>query len=214
MCLIRVIRASGQPAWVRIPRGIVLPWLLDGQLWQLKVRTNRQDPKYLAISGGHPCLFGADTLVAGEPAILAEGEFDTLLLWQEADDLVEVATLGSCNRGLSARALRYLLGCPRLLVAYDVDTEGEKRAERLGQLSPRMQRIRPPVGKDVTAFWQAGGRVREWVRFELARLDGTTSVGERLARHQQPEASAPALSCAAAGGAARPRNDGLRCGAS
>src|SRR5919205_3668298 len=27
-------------------------------------------PKYLAISGGHLCLFGAETLVAGEPAML------------------------------------------------------------------------------------------------------------------------------------------------
>src|SRR5207245_596775 len=26
--------ASGQPGWVRIARGIMLPWLLDGQLWQ------------------------------------------------------------------------------------------------------------------------------------------------------------------------------------
>jgi hypothetical protein len=25
-----------------------------------------------------------------------------------------------------------------------------------------MQRIRPPVGKDVTAFWQASGWVRDW----------------------------------------------------
>jgi hypothetical protein len=66
---------------VRIPRGIVIPWLLDGQLWQLKVRTNHEHPKYLAISGGHPCLFGADTLVVGEPAVLTEGEFDALLLW-------------------------------------------------------------------------------------------------------------------------------------
>ena len=56
---------------MRVPRGIVLPWLLDCQLWQLKIRTNREQPKYLAISGGHPCLFGADTLVMGEPAILA-----------------------------------------------------------------------------------------------------------------------------------------------
>ena len=128
----------------------------------MKVRTNRQNPKYLAISGGHPCLLRADTLVAGEAAILTEGEFDALLLWQEASDLVGVATLGSCNRGVSARALRYLLGCPWLLVAYDVDVEGEKGAERLGQLSPRMHRIRPLMGKDVTAFWQAGGRVRDW----------------------------------------------------
>jgi hypothetical protein len=48
--------------------------------------------------------------------------------------------------------LRYLLGCPWLLVAYGVDADGEKGAERLGQLSPRMHRIRPPIGKDVTAF--------------------------------------------------------------
>jgi len=162
--------ASGKPGWVRIARGIVLPWLLDGQLWQVKIRTNRQQPKYLAISGGHPCLFGADTLVPGEAAILTEGEFDALLLWQEAGDLVGVATLGSCNRGVSPKALRYLLGCPRLLVAYDVDAEGERGAERLGQLSPRMRRIRPPMGKDVTALWQAGGQVRDWVQFELARL--------------------------------------------
>ena len=54
-------------------------------------------------------------------------------------------------------------------MAYDVDAEGEKGAARLGQLLQRMQRIRPPVGKDVTAFWQAGGRVRDWARFELAR---------------------------------------------
>ena len=37
-------------------------------------------------------------LVTSEPAILAEGEFDTLLLWQEVGDLVGVATLGSCSR--------------------------------------------------------------------------------------------------------------------
>ncbi len=162
--------ASGKPGWVRIARGIVLPWLLDGQLWQLKIRTNRQQPKYLAISGGHPCLFGADTLVAGELAILTEGEFDALLLWQEVGDLLGVATLGSCSKGVSTKAVRYLLGCPRLLVAYDVDAEGDKGAERLQRLSARMQRVRPPVGKDVTAFWQAGGRVRDWVQFELVRL--------------------------------------------
>lgn len=57
------------------------------------------------------------------------------------------------------KALRYLLGCLRLLVASDVDAEGEKGAQRLGQLSPRMRRVRPPVGKDVTACSQAGGRV-------------------------------------------------------
>jgi hypothetical protein len=61
--------------------------------------------------------------------------------------------------------------------AYDVDAEGDKGAARLGQLSLRMQRVRPPVGKDVTAFWQAGGRVRDWMQFELARLRGLPRRG-------------------------------------
>ena len=63
------------------------------------------------------------------------------------------------------------------LIGHDADAEGEKGAERLGQLSPRMQRIQPPLGKDVTAFWQAGGRVRDWVRFESARLHMATAGG-------------------------------------
>jgi hypothetical protein len=58
---------------------------------------------------------------------------------------------------VSAKAQRYLLGCPRLLVAYDVDTEGDKGAERPGQLSPRMHRMQPRVGEDMTALWQTGG---------------------------------------------------------
>ncbi len=66
-------------------------------------------------------------------------------------------------------------------MAYDVDAEGDKGAERLRQLSPRMRRVRLPVGKDVTAFWQAGGRVRDWVRFELARLCAVPGRGERSA---------------------------------
>jgi DnaB-like helicase C terminal domain len=50
-----------------------------------------------------------------------------------------------------------LLDCLQLLVAYDAGAEGDKGAERLGQLSPRMQRIRPPMSKDVTAFWRPAG---------------------------------------------------------
>jgi hypothetical protein len=44
--------------------------------------------------------------------------------------------------------LCYLLGCPRLLVAYDVDAEGEKGAERLRQLSPRIpQAVQPDYNR-------------------------------------------------------------------
>jgi hypothetical protein len=64
-------------------------------------RTGHADrPPILTISGSRPRLFGTDTLVPGEPAILTEGEFDTLLLWQEAGDLE------AAGAGLKPRATR------------------------------------------------------------------------------------------------------------
>ena len=81
-------------------------------------------------------------------------------------------------------------GSGKLLVAYDVDIDGDKGAERLGQLSLRMQRIRPPVGRDVTAFWEAAGRVRDWARFEVVRLHTGAGAGFRWAARRiapQPE---------------------------
>jgi hypothetical protein len=59
----------------------------------------RRIPDGLVISGGggHPCLFGAETLVPGEPATLAEGEFDAMLLWQEVGDLVGMAATGAAG---------------------------------------------------------------------------------------------------------------------
>jgi DNA primase len=178
--------ANGKPVWLRIPRGIVLPWLDDDQLWQLKVRTSQPRLKYLAISGGHPCLYGADTLVPGELAILAEGEFDAQLLWQEAGDLVGVASLGSASRWPTPHALRYLAACSGLLLATDADDEGDQGADRLALVLPgRTWRLRPPLGKDATEYRRLGGNVRDWVRFELRRGEGPQAVaGDRLGSRQ------------------------------
>jgi len=150
---------------VHLPRGIVLPWFGAGQLWQLKVRLSGSDPdrRYLTIRGGHPWLFGADTLVAGQPAALLEGELDTLLVAQEAGDLVATASLGACRKLPGPAALKHLSGCMPLLGVYDADAEGQAGLARLGGLLPALIPSRPPHGKDVTCFWQEGGQIRPWI---------------------------------------------------
>jgi hypothetical protein len=156
---------NGRPSWLRIPRGIVLPWLEGEQLWQLKVRTSHDEPKYLAVAGGRPGLYGIETLTPVEPAVVAEGEFDVLLIWQEVGDLASVVSLGSASRRPTARVLAQLARCSRLLLAADADMDGDQAAERLANLlAPGCsRRLRPPRGKDVTDFWRLGGDVRKWV---------------------------------------------------
>lgn len=166
---------DGPPVW--LPRGIVLPWLLGERVWQLKVRTNSPDPKerYKAVRGGHPLLYGADTLVPGAPAVIAEGELDTLLLWQYARNDTATVSLGNARPTPTRRGALLLAQATPLFVAYDNDKAGDDAAERLQKLAPRVRRIRPPVGKDIGEFVGAGGRVRAWITLELRRAAAAVS---------------------------------------
>ena len=151
-----------------VPRGIVIPCLAAGQTWYLKVRRASGQAKYSQVSGGKVALFGADTIATQDTVVVTEGEFDAMLLHQEAGDLVGVVTLGSAAARLPDAWVPYLLGVQRLLVAYDTDAAGAQGAARWESVSSRAQRIVPLSGKDVTDFYLAGGDLRAWVQFALA----------------------------------------------
>jgi DNA primase len=162
---------DGERVW--LARGIVLPWLRGDIVDQVKIRRAVvEGDKYASIRGGHPLLYGADTLVPGQPAVMAEGEIDALLLHQAAHDRTATVSLGSATKLPSTRAALLLSQATPLFLAYDVDAEGDKGAERIQRLAPHARRIRPPSGKDVGEFVMAGGRARAWVIYELKRAEG------------------------------------------
>jgi DNA primase len=96
------------------------------------------------VKGGRPYLYGADHLAGQKVLVLAEGEFDTMLLWQKCRGRVDVASLGSCSGTVSETLLWELLVYRQLLVAYDRDEGGESGALKLQALSARLKRIVPP----------------------------------------------------------------------
>jgi DNA primase len=151
-----------------VPRGIIIPCLVAGHIWYLKVRRTNGRSKYSQVSGGQIALFGADTIANHETVGVTEGEFDAMLLHQEAGDLVGVATLRSAAARLPDAWVPYLLGVQRLLVAYDTDAAGAEGAARWESICPHAQRIVPLAGKDVTDFYLAAGNLRAWVQFALA----------------------------------------------
>jgi DNA primase len=151
-----------------VPRGIVIPCLVAGQIWYLKVRRASGHPKYSQVRGGQLALFGAGTIANHDTVVVTEGEFDAILLHQEAGDLVGVVTLGSAAARLPDAWVPYLLSVQRLLVAYDTDAAGAEGATIWKAISPHAQRIVPLAGKDVTDFYLAGGDLRAWVQFALA----------------------------------------------
>lgn len=157
-----------------VPQGITIPSSVGDELWCLRVRTPHSAPgkKYRHVSGGKAGLFGLDNLQGHSDAFLCEGEFDAMLLDQEAGDLAAVIALGGVSNQLRPW-LSYLVGLRRVFSALDLDGPGRKRARELLVASRRMKPVLLPSldGKvsDLTDYWGQGGSLRDWAEYHLAK---------------------------------------------
>jgi hypothetical protein len=164
-----------------LPRGVVIPgWRNDG-LWYVKVRRPLGDDvtayglagslppaypkmKYASVRGGVQTLFGESHLQARPALVVVEGEFDAMLLWQIAGDLVDVVTLGGASTRLSSDDLFLLASYTHITAAHDNDDAGANARRQLLEISSRVDAL-PPTAKDVTAMWRAQGEaaVSQWI---------------------------------------------------
>lgn len=159
------------PIW--LPRGVVIPWVIGGEVWRVNIRRPRADiaqggPKYIGPAGMGNALYNADELHPGHPAVLVEGEIDALTIAQQAGDLAAAVATGSTHGARRSKwAARLALADP-VLVAYDADEAGEKAAGYwLAVLGDTAHRWRP-AWDDANAMAQAGADLRRWVAMGLA----------------------------------------------
>lgn len=149
---------------VFIDRGIVIPWLIDNQLWRINIRRPSGEPKYRGVKGGANGLFNADAITRDDIVLMVEGEFDALVIASHVKGVTPVAT-GAMSW---ARVLRWvsLVSTSQLaLLAFDVDENGagDKAAawwfEQLGDKALRLM----PTAHDVTDMWKDGIDLQAWV---------------------------------------------------
>lgn len=165
---------AGKPIF--FSQGITIPGMVGETCWYIKVRRPRGKPKYLHVRGSRPALFMVNDLAAHPTVIFCEGEFDAILLVQEAGDLAGIATFGSACQHLDLASWGwYLLHAHRFLVAYDMDGKSENGIQDLLTLRcstraniPQLQ----PTDKDLTDFHKSGGDLRHWLSFWLANPGG------------------------------------------
>lgn len=55
-----------------LSRGIVIPWLIVADIWEVFIRRPTGEPKYVQVPGGSHALYGADALRPSKPAMLCE----------------------------------------------------------------------------------------------------------------------------------------------
>ena len=164
---------DGNAKPVGLAAGIVIPtWSASAAnpgpwsetLWGVRVRRldAGADPKYLAVRGSEPALFGVDGIRPDRPAVLVEGEFDALIIGQAVPGYAAVAT-GSTSWCRRARWLGLLARAQRVAVAYDADKAGESAAAWwVEALGAKARRWRPWWG-DANDLAKAGANLSTWL---------------------------------------------------
>jgi hypothetical protein len=179
---------AGRKIW--LPRGIVIPGFSQGQPWYVKIRRplpgdvlgnhvgewrrrdSLPDVKFGGPRGGRSTLFRLEMLDHLPVLILAEGEFDVMLLWEYCPDFCDAGTLGGASARFDALDLALLTRYLTVLVVHDDDRAGEEGRRYIATLQSRIGRIIsiPPPAHDLTDFWKSGGDLRAWAAGHVLRV--------------------------------------------
>ncbi len=185
------------PVW--IPRGWVIPWEIDGQLWRLNIRRHpreleaaqaREDalaavegcrPKKVnkyagprGWGGGKPLYWG-DRISLTKPVVMVEGEFKAFAVYQAAGDWVDVVATGSTAGARISRWITLLAAAPLVLLAFDNDDNhaGDEAAAWWRDILSNSRRLRP-LWADPDQMAQDGLDLRLWIQggLEMGRAGG------------------------------------------
>lgn len=171
-------RATWGSVEVWLPRGIIIPWEIDRQIWNIRVRRPNADlasggDKYIGPRGGTAlAMYRVDSACPGSTVIMTEGEFDALVVQRALMDRgiqgIRTVSIGS-NTG--ARLLRWvsrLSLADQVLLAFDNDAAGDAAAGYWSAALGRIVRRLRPTRKDLTEMWQAGEPLAAWILGEVS----------------------------------------------
>ena len=148
---------------IRLPRGWVIPWEVEGDLWQVSIRCPEGTPKYWMVKGSKHALYNAGALAPGKPAILTEGVFDALSISQVAGDVITAVAAGSTTGARGLRWIAKLALCSVVLVSFDAEADkGDKAAAWWVGILDNARRWRP-YWADANAMAQEGVDLRQWI---------------------------------------------------
>jgi DNA primase len=124
--------------------GIVIPWLYQGQFWNIRIRTlTGETPKYLPPTGVANGLYNAHLIRDDKAVVIVEGEFDALAIQQSARGTVTAVATGGTGGARLNRWLAAIAIAPAYFVAFDNDEPGQLAANWWMGILPGAHRLVP-----------------------------------------------------------------------
>lgn len=154
----------------RLPPGLILPRWDRGEGLPLAAVNVYVSKEYREAYGRRRFLRGSNVCVPFGGHLVnettttiwvCEGELDAVLLAAHLPDGHEAITYGGANC-LPGDDMSLFDG-RRVFLVFDNDAAGRVGLEKWGELLPHANVATVPTGKDITEFWQGGGKLKQWV---------------------------------------------------
>jgi DNA primase len=177
------LKENGQKKRLWIPRGLVIPYIIDNEIIRIRIRRfGNEEPRYFVLPGGasQVMVLGTDK----KAHVVIESELDTIMVFMKVRDLgVGAIGLGSSHTKPDAETDEILKKDLCILNALDFDRAGATAYNWWKERYARCERWPVASGKDPGEAYQAGVDIREWIRLGLPPV--MTTKASRLTQRRQ-----------------------------
>jgi len=160
-----VLRDDGRPKALWIPRGLVIPYIVDGVIYRIRIRRpDEGGPRYYVLPGSSMAVMLVEP--ARRAFVVVESELDAIAC-AAATSLAGAVGLGSVAAKPDAAAAEVLSRAIQILNALDFDVAGAKAMAWWSANFPRCDRWPVPMGKDPGEAVQMGTALKQWIEAGL-----------------------------------------------
>jgi hypothetical protein len=177
-------RDDGKPKALWIPKGLVIPYIVDGVLYRIRIRRPEGTPRYYVLPGSSMAvmLIGAEC----RAFVVVESELDAIAC-AAACPLCGAIALGSVSAKPDAEAEASLRKALSILLALDYDDAGKKAVAWWTEHFRNCSRWPVPKGKDPGDARRMGIDLGQWIKAGLPPALTIGSLKSSTVESQIPE---------------------------
>jgi hypothetical protein len=189
------LKDDGRPKVLWIPRGLVIPYVVEGVIHRIRIRRPEGDPRYYVLPGSSTAI-----MVIGRERrafVIVEAELDAIAVAASNTFLAGAVAMGSSHAKPDAEAFAILKGALQILNALDYDTAGRSASHWWAENFDRCDRWPVPRGKDPGDAHRLGIDLAKWIE---AGLPPALTISAKEGKPEQKgrgDAPGPAPSAAA-----------------
>ena len=155
------LNKEGRPKALWIPRGLVIPYIIDGIIYRIRIRRPEGEPRYYVIPGSSMATMIIER--SRRAFVIVESELDAIAVAAH-NTLAGAVALGSVSAKPDAETFAILQGALQVLNALDYDDAGAKAMAWWNEQFDRCDRWPVPRGKDPGEAYRMGIDLGQWIK--------------------------------------------------